>query len=274
METVVIYHGNCTDGFCSAYLARMAIPDAAFFPAQYNNLENIPDVRGKQVFILDFSYPKKVLLLMQELANSLVVLDHHKTAQEDLQDLDFCIFDLNRSGASLTKDFFFPDISYDFWLVDYIEDRDLWLHKLPNTHEINAAIFSYPYDFASWDLLWTKSPEDLVNEGTAILRFQAKIVEAAVTNSQEITLQGHRVLVANSHTMQSDIAGILATDRPFGVVWSQKADGRIKYSLRSTPGIGIDVAKIAQLYGGGGHKHAAGFVTNSLIHFSMLKLTR
>jgi len=249
----------------------MAMPDADFVAANYGELENIPDVTGKNVYILDFSFPRAVLLKIKELAKSLVVIDHHKTASEDLFGLDFCIFDMQHSGASLTHKYFFPD-EEPHWMVGYVEDRDLWKFELPKSVEINAAIASYPLDFEVWDALWrTKSLGELAQEGSAILRYQHQVVGKAVSNAQEVIIRGHKVLIANSSVLHSEVANILSQDRPFGVVWSQQADGRYRYSLRNKPGSEFDVSSVAKLYGGGGHKHAAGFVTNSTIHFSPLK---
>ena len=40
------------------------------------------------------------------------------------------------------------------------------------------------------------------------------------------------------------------------------------YSLRSRPGSDVDVSEIAKQYGGGGHKHAAGFSVTHDDHFA------
>src|SRR2546422_4504114 len=39
------------------------------------------------------------------------------------------------------------------WLLQYVQDKDLWAWKLPNSREINAGLNSYPYDFKVWDSL-------------------------------------------------------------------------------------------------------------------------
>ena len=156
--------------------------------------------------------------------------------------------------------------------MDYIEVRDLWKFELPESSEVSAAIASYPHTFEAWDVLWNDKPlEDLASEGAAILRYQQQVVKKTVAAAQEVIVRGHKVLIANSNIMQSEIANILSDGRPFGVVWSQQENGRYRYSLRNKPGSEFDVSTVAKLYGGGGHKHASGFITNSTIHFSPLK---
>jgi len=44
-----------------------------------------PDVTGKDVILVDFSYKRPILDKMKQEANSILILDHHKTAMEDLQ---------------------------------------------------------------------------------------------------------------------------------------------------------------------------------------------
>ena len=52
---LVIYHANCTDGFGAAYAAWKLLGDRAdYHPAKYG--EAPPDVSGKNVVVLDFSY--------------------------------------------------------------------------------------------------------------------------------------------------------------------------------------------------------------------------
>src|SRR4051812_11484396 len=99
---LVVYHARCNDGFCSAWVARKAMPNAQFYPASHG--QKPPDVTGKNVFVLDFAYKRDVLLGMNRQAKSLTLIDHHKTAAADLGDLDFCKFDMSKSAARLTWD--------------------------------------------------------------------------------------------------------------------------------------------------------------------------
>lgn len=78
----VIYHANCSDGFCAAWVLRMLYPAAEFVPASYG--EPPPDVAGKRVVIADFSYKRPVMRQILSSAHSVTVLDHHKTAEAEL----------------------------------------------------------------------------------------------------------------------------------------------------------------------------------------------
>jgi oligoribonuclease NrnB/cAMP/cGMP phosphodiesterase (DHH superfamily) len=82
-NVLVIYHGNCADGFTAAWAARKYFGDGAtYYPGIYQATP--PDVTGRDVVLLDFSYKRDVLRELSLKARSILVLDHHKSAAEDL----------------------------------------------------------------------------------------------------------------------------------------------------------------------------------------------
>lgn len=256
---ICIYHGNCADGFGAAWAVRKALGDIEFHPGVYQ--QPPPDVTGKDVVMVDFSYKRPVLLEMAAKANSILILDHHKTAIEDLVDLPtnvVTVFDMNRSGARITWDHFFPEEPPPL-LILHIEDRDLWRFALKNTREIQANVFSYPYDFQVWDELMAQNVETLAVEGRAIERKHFKdINELLGVVTRPMAIGGFNVQVANLPYVHSSDAGHqLAEGRPFGACYWDTPEGRV-FSLRSTDA-GVDVGEIAKQYGGGGHRNASGF---------------
>lgn len=254
-----IYHHNCADGFGAAWVVHTVYPDAEFHAGKYQAPP--PDVTGRNVVIVDFSYPREVLVEMAKAAASILILDHHKSAAENLIDLPnnvTAVFDMERSGAVLTWDHYYPD-RFAPRLLAHIQDRDLWQFKLPGTREIQANLFSYPYDFETWDALMAGDPADLIMGGIAIERKHHKdIAELIQVTKRSMFIGHHHVPVANlPYTMASDAGHMLAHDEVFAACYWDTEDRRV-FSLRSRED-GLDVSAIAQLYGGGGHKHAAGF---------------
>jgi oligoribonuclease NrnB/cAMP/cGMP phosphodiesterase (DHH superfamily) len=279
-STIVIYHAGCWDGFAAAWCARRFLGEhgVEFVPAKYGDAP--PDVTDKGVYVLDFSYPRNVLEEMANKAMYVYVLDHHATAAEALSGgyevpVRICLrdyrlihprlivkFDNNKSGARLAWEHFQvpgrEDIPISPWLVDYVEDRDLWRHKLEFTKEVNAALRSYPLDFDTWDVLALHSHGDYFNEGKAILRHEEQWIENHVKNAKEVEIAGFKVLAVNATVLMSEIGNKLAQGRPFGATWFETPEGKKVWSLRSTDD-GEDVSKIAKMFGGGGHVHAAGY---------------
>jgi uncharacterized protein len=273
MIKLVLYHANCADGFTAAWIAHLNFgDDAEYVPVQYGQAP--PDVLGRDVFILDFSYKRDVLHEMAASANSLVVLDHHKTAQSDLEGFaddnwptgyftkPLIVFDMDKSGARLTWDYFHRGQMAP-WIVGYTEDRDLWRWQLPESREINAAVWSYDRTFETWD--WFGAETDLsflVTEGRAIERAKSQMIDAICRNAREVEIDGHRILASNTSVLFSEVAGKLAEGRPFGAAWFVRADGKVQWSLRSRDD-GVDVSEVAKRHGGGGHRNAAGFEEHS-----------
>lgn len=272
-RVVCIYHGGCADGFGAAYAVRRALGrEVEFRGARYGDAP--PDVAGKVVLVVDFSYPLAVLQTMAEAAVAVLVIDHHKTAAEDLagvprapENYDLwrasgvplaAIFDMRRSGAGLTWDVLFPGAARPA-LIDYIEDRDLWRFSLSATREVTAALFSYPQEFEVWERFMEGGVEQLMREGAALERKQARDVERLIESTQRrMVIGGFDVPVANlPYMLASDAGNIMCAGEAFSATYYDTADSRV-FSLRSREGA-EDVGAIAQLYGGGGHATAAGF---------------
>lgn len=261
-----IYHGNCADGFGAAWVVWAALgPQVEFHAGVYN--QPPPDVTGRDVFIVDFSYKRPVLLGMAAVAKHITILDHHKTAAEDLQDLPpgienlFAIFNMDRSGAMLTWEHFHGREEPPL-LLKHIEDRDLWRFALPGTREVQANVFSYPYLFDVWDALMLRPIDTMIAEGRAIERkHQKDVAELLKVTTRRMVIGGHEVPIANlPYIHVSDAAHELAKGEAFAGCYWDTPKGRV-FGLRSTD-TGVDVSEVAKGYGGGGHRNAAGFTVD------------
>lgn len=281
---LVIYHANCFDGFCALWVAHKALGHLQPLPMAHGH--EPPNVTGRDVYILDFSFKRPVMLRLLSQARRLALLDHHQTAKVELDGivdefvqrpdliqnipgshLPFIWVADGKSGGRMAWEHFFVDRTAS-WLVDYTEDRDLWRHKLPFSREVNAALRSYDMDVEMWDglaLHYKHADGDgfrhhdfIVAEGRAIMRAERKVVEAHVDHARRVRLDGFDVLAVNATVLFSDIASKLAEHEPFGVCYFDRADGMRQFSLRSDEH-GVDVSEVARKFGGGGHRHAAGF---------------
>lgn len=273
MKTLCIYHGNCADGFGSAWVVFKALGEdhVEFYAGHYG--KPAPDVEGRDVILVDFSYPLELLTLLAQQARSILIIDHHKSAAEALGKLPNApatyaawieaqqplgtVFDMERSGAGLTWDFFNPGQPRPP-LINHIEDRDLWRFKLSGTREIQTALFSFPYSFELWES-FMYSPNVLIRDGIAIERKHHKdIAELVKVSKRRMVIAGIEVPVANlPYTLSSDAGELMNQGEPFAACYMDTPEGRV-FSLRSTDA-GLDVSEIAKQYGGGGHRNAAGF---------------
>jgi oligoribonuclease NrnB/cAMP/cGMP phosphodiesterase (DHH superfamily) len=284
VKLLCIYHGNCDDGFAAAWVVRRALGDqqAEFFAGRYQR--EPPDVTDRHVLLVDFSYKRPVLMEMAAKAKSIVILDHHHTAAQDLfgfpEPVPFiewssrgmcggqtgvsALFDMGRSGAGMAWDFFANGAARDPF-INYIEDRDLWRKLLPGGDEFTIALRSYPQDFAVWDGLVDAGPDALIAEGKAIQRYYRARVEELKRSAYSATLADVPIWIANvPYFAASEVAGELAEHTGAAACYFEVGQGRWGYSLRSR-GV-IDVSAIALKFGGGGHKAAAGFTVDAPVH--------
>lgn len=268
MNTYILYHGNCPDGFGAAWAAWKKLGDAAtYLPVQHDL--PMPELEaGAQVYIVDFSYPADVLQPLSELMHSIIVLDHHKTAQEGLAGLPHLdeleagqgnigvLFDMEKSGAMLAWEYFHPNEPVPE-LIRYVQDKDLWQFKLPDSKAFSAGLSSYPFDFEFWDTLDIKQ---LKQEGHIILRMSNNLVERLMDRVYWRDLGGYHIPVVNSPFFGSDLGHTLCQrfpEAPFAASYSDKDANKRIWELRSEGD--FDVSAVAKQLGGGGHRNAAGF---------------
>jgi len=260
---VLVLHHNDADGFGAAYALWTKYGDAAvYIPVQYG--QQVPDIPEgiEKIYIVDFSYDCETLLDLSG-EYELLVIDHHKTAEADLAGLPFCIFDTTKAGCVLTWEYLYPEDTTAPLLLQYVADRDLWKWALPDSEAFNLFIATLPFDFHRWDALAFKD-DCFVDEarpvGSAIKSFRDRQIESTLKNVRMMLLAGYTVPVVNCSANISEVGNDLCKaypDAPFSVSYCDRKEGVRSYSLRS---IGeFDVSKIAKLFGGGGHKNAAGF---------------
>lgn len=282
-QPLVIYHGNCQDGFTAAWASNLVHPEWEFYPGVHGTSPPFELIKNRDVYMLDFSYKRNVIEQILDILGTnedgsdhiLTIIDHHASAQKDLTPFTDgsysdqyagklnIIFDMNKSGARLSWEYFHPDTSIPA-LVAFIEDRDLWRFNIEATKLVSNAIFSYEYDFKIWDELRRRCDNDLsglILEGKAIMRKHDKDIKELLTvTKHKMIIAGVEVYAANlPYTMASDACHILCEESklPFAATYYDTPTGRI-FSLRSLDN-GADVSEIASRYNGGGHVHAAGF---------------
>jgi hypothetical protein len=422
-KPLVIYHGNCPDGFCAAWVTARALGDVELFAGKYGDAPPLELAAGRPVYVVDFSYPRVELERLCEKAMEEVLLDHHRTAANDLALLheelcqlhrvplaggkyaivDACdvervsnyswsaaahggavayagggranakliymhrmitdapegslvdhrnrntldnrranlrlatrtqnaanmdrgsrwkgirkcrerwaaqitlkgenrylgtfdspeeaakaydtaarelfgefallnfddrnklapanlklIFDMNRSGAGMVWDFFHPDEPRP-WIVDYVEDRDLWRFALPNSEMVSLRIRLEPHELEAYDALAQWSLESVTTEALGAKRYLDHYVKDVHRNLYHVDALNRLVAVNCAYTGVSDVLNeaLKVTGADIALGWHLDADGKLACSLRSKPG--VDCSDLAKSFGGGGHAQAAGF---------------
>lgn len=61
-------------------------------------------------------------------------------------------------------------------LIQYIQDRDLWLWQLPQSKEFSAGLANVPFTFEAFDsLLEQEAIERCIERGSHVLAYQKKV---------------------------------------------------------------------------------------------------
>ena len=261
----VIYHADCTDGFGAAYSAWKLLGNRAEYHACKHGTPP-PDVTGKSVVILDFSFDNATTKSMIKDAEALLIIDHHKSAMVELHDISNTKFDMNHSGARLAWDFFHPGKEAPKF-INYIEDRDLWKWELPYSKEFSAAFDMIPFEFEEFEKFEDDSVfDDAVKRGSFILAYSKSVVKKVCEKASARRLNGMDVLVVNSSHWMSEIGARLASDCDIAMIWYWDHESQLtKVSLRAFHDH-VDVSEISKKYKGGGHKKAAGFTLSAGTH--------
>ncbi|HEY9701900.1 MAG TPA: DHHA1 domain-containing protein [Allocoleopsis sp.] len=288
----IVYHTRgktpCPDGIASAWVCKKYNANAELIGMKYgDDLPILPDNCG--VICVDFSFTSSQLLELSNQGIEVTIIDHHVSAFEELtkgqlpliteQYIDnngkhsnykSYYYDINECGATLTWKTLFPDKPIPCFL-EYVKDRDLWLHALPKSDEMHEAIGVLGRTFCIFNYLELLSKSKLIETIAPIGNYNASIKRDKVSkicNPKYIiteTIDNYEVIGVVLKPFQSrwasDIATYLYQQYPnYPFVFVKTIDnGYTKYSLRSSHSSGFDVRLIAEKYGGGGHKNAAGF---------------
>ena len=147
-QTCVIHHHDCSDGCGAAsWVAyrKLGQEGVEYVPCAHGDPP--PEMEpGSRVYILDFAFPGEVMLDLMEGRDALLI-DHHRTADQEIGDLPGCHLVMDRSGAVLAWQWFHPGSAIPELLL-YMEDWDLWQWKLPRSREVSAALDCHPKDSA------------------------------------------------------------------------------------------------------------------------------
>lgn len=281
-KPLCVYHGpGCLDGMAAAWcMWQMFGENAEYVVGRYQS-DDVIDFANRDVYLCDFSYSRAYLTeVVLPRANNVVMLDHHKSAIEDVAGLDltFSNFDMSRctinnSGAMIAWYYFVEkrcngkSLSGPPPLLKYIQDRDLWRFEYKQTRPISAALFSYDLDYQSIGKFMGYTEHELrrlVSEGKTLdrahlkeCRVLMKIARRTIALSIDAFEDCIITDIVNAPPkFSSDIGNMIASEKGFGGTYYDTATHR-EFSLRSVGD--IDVSEICKYYGGGGHKNAAGF---------------
>ncbi|AQQ73887.1 putative DHH superfamily phosphohydrolase [Kurlavirus BKC-1] len=279
-KIVACFHGGCSDGISCAWVLSKVWPNAEFYGIRPGETElGHIDFENALVFFLDVC-PSK----FPENAKHIFVYDHHVTNKKFV---DSCtienitiIFDTERCGCLITWDQFFPDRKRP-WFLEYIDDRDRWQWKLPESKEINEAMYSQGW-MERLDELEVQTPEDLASVGRELLLEKEKKIQEAISTAVPAKLCGYSIWLCSQEScwkIRSEVGNRLCSmlfengEPPaFSAVSLKDSETQEHWiSLRGTNSSPC-LATLSEKFGGGGHPKASGFTIKNSEEFSQIIL--
>lgn len=263
-DVAIVYDADCPDGFGGAWAAWKIFGDeATYIPGHYGE-DKGDELEGEHVYFIDFCYEKEEIVALRPKVKSMTLIDHHKSREDmvEMKEFDDTLFSVENSGAVLAWQYFHGEQSVPQILL-HVEDLDLWAWKLDDTASVMAMLSSYPFSFLVWEDIisaFVKGgalKERYMAEGAALVRKRDMNVARVVDDAEEVVFEGVRCLLANSRGDVSHVGAALVQKMPpIGIIWSRR-DQQLICSLRSDGS--VDVSKLAEKHGGGGHAAAAAF---------------
>lgn len=285
------YHFPCLDGltaaWCARYYCELLGYEYKFIQYDHKNIESIDffQCEDQEVYFLDCSPKLDKLQKLLEIAKSVIILDHHFSNMESLKDFDHekltKIFNMDNSGAMMSYLYFIQGLVWDKMpsmrggsvpeFIKYVEDNDMWWNKKSQIKDFMAWIdYENPQGLSTIDWMMATfedsvEREKIFSKGRMLNQFKQSLIDAAKQNAYKGLIDGIEFIIVNSACWQlnSEIGNQLVKEYNLpAAVWYETVNDKgkrvKKYSLRSVPHL-LDVSKVAEKFGGAGHKAASGF---------------
>ena len=302
---VCLYHAGCPDGIGAAWCLwrenkiirneflnrdhqqKFSVNPLVIQGVRYNEPppENI--IKGKRVIIVDFSYDRETIKKMCEISEYIFILDHHDTAQRELEGLEVLIpnfsfiFDMTRSGVQITWDWCYPNKDRP-WFVEVIADRDLWKWTYPKSKELGKALYHfgwytfdkleelYQIEYGNQDVdedvrkTFSYHQKDIfLEQGKMLMDIEKREISYAVAKSVLCEFHGYKVRTTScSHLIRSEVGSALCEKGDCDFSMTSRYDfekDQWWVSLRGIKSCKVALNILCEKYGGGGHQRACGF---------------
>lgn len=280
------YYHNDIDGKCAGSIVARKTGNynpSDYIMYDYSTPLNFDVVEeGETVYFVDLSFSVNTVDKLKELVETkkcnLIWCDHHQSSMEVMKNNPEykSVKGIRRngiSGAALTYMYLY-ECEYEEipTFIKLVSDFDCWLFTMEHTLEFKYALEAKDHD--ALDIVWNKLIRDnasimkaylnkLFDRGKIISKYVKKEYEEYRKKyAYESRIDNYKCLVVY-RSCNSLIFGDLIKEYPIVSIWAFDGE-KYKYSIYSDKPE-IDCSKIAEKFGGGGHKGASGFTSKELI---------
>lgn len=301
MNINIVYHKADNDGMFGAYLINKYVnnkfnnPIVNFIGLDYPEMPNFKfrhaiDGELADTYIVDISFGKETLGLLKEIldfSDNTYLFEHHQTTINMIEELDKLkmsnkfeyTLDKNRCASKIVYDVLFDNVPLS--VVEYVNKADLF------ERDDDTIFFSYGsrlyckgHDEASfkfWDSVFGSSIEHeqelykVLDNGKLIYEYEKAKSEKSYSDFGTVKQLWHGLNVSIMNGIGGSDIFPNYSDPNIDICMKVQylaENETYKYTLYTDKNKNINVLPIAMLYGGGGHKTAAGFTNKTPISTS------
>lgn len=270
-KIVVITHKNCPDGFGAAWVAWTLFKNKATYIPEHPGQQTLSytnDLKNKDVYILDISFPAEYIYSLNKITNKLVVIDHHPDSVHLKKDKNY-IYNKKHSAAYLCWEYFYPNKNIPYF-IKLISDNDTGTWELKYSKEfslymknkLKLSLDEDTFNRAS-KLINIKYLKKAVTIGYIYLEYENNIINSIMKIIKFKKWNNFKIMIGNANIPH--FGGLIATkiselpNIDFGVVYRILDTNKYLYTMRSRKKK-VNLNLIAKKYGGGGHSGAASFI--------------
>ena len=271
---IIINHSKDVDGWVSGAICKLKYPGAKII--QWDYKDDVPDLeqfRGEEIIMTDVTFPLNKTVELISISKELTIIDHHISFYKDFNSLDVeylkninYFYKDKKSAAELTWEYLFPGklIPYAITLIGrydtWRQNEGDWENEtLPFKYYCYSVMNSYDtvpdYIFEYEDLV------DCIIVGKYIMNSETLLNEIITKDNsfEKEVFGGLRALCINHYPFSSEVLKSKYDESKYDIMIGFAFTGKKwAVSLRSTKDE-VDCSVIAKQRGGGGHKAAAGF---------------
>jgi oligoribonuclease NrnB/cAMP/cGMP phosphodiesterase (DHH superfamily) len=272
------YHKSDLDGHCSGAIIKERYPECEMIGVDYNDKLDLEAIKpGEPVFVVDFCFSTGEMVQLEGKA-MLCWIDHHKSSIDKMAELSLDIAgfrEIGQAGCELTWKWLNPDTIMPL-PVYFLGRYDVWAHEEDEDILIFQQGMKAEKDTLPGAPIWKAlfaidTPEDallddILRTGHIILDYQNKQnAEYAANMAYEAEFHGLRAIVLNKPYSNSQAFDSVYDPAKHDIMVTFGVKPKeYRYSMYATKE-NVDVSEIAKKYGGGGHKGAAGFFSETQI---------
>ncbi len=295
-KIICLHHNKDLDGYSSGAIVKRKYPDAELIGWDYS--DPIPDFeqfRGKDIVMIDITFPLEEVEKLSEISSSLTVIDHHISFFKQFKDR-FMKNDEGNSAESFTNvnllingklhyiyeagvaaceigwKYFFPDKETPKAIL-LLGEYDTW--RKQDIERWNTMIMPFQYGMRNICSSAESFPEHLLDDytyvscasiltiGTTILDYQKKQDAVACRCAFEVEYEGLRAICLNMGGASSNVFNTVYDEAKHDIMIPFTFTGRNWKASIYTTKPNIDCSSLCKKRGGGGHRMAAGFQVNT-----------